>query len=835
MRSWMLLAACAPACVAGAFSDFLISQLDNLTVVQSTNSTFWRKVHDQSMCVPSLTEDRVGAIMVLVTEALATDSVAVISPPLAVPAPPLLLLLFSRRGRGADAPGPPPSVPPAGPLLPSSPQVEFPTLFEFLGLDARRKPISPPNACASPHHPYHEEAVKAIRDAALARLQEARSAAGRPGAASWATGERAVLVNSVAGILLDDAARNEYIVVFMPVLARKNLDAIFVAVVIVFLPKPPQYDAIPSPFFDTLHQVLVQHASIPTASMFYVNVTLGIGDDPKSIMFGRLPSHIFWTSQWAGNNTKVLSPVAMELTIHCATLKECLDRLHRNALTFHSLNLGDEVLSSRWLRAGWEYVREVISCFKLMPYTYGYDCRDVNGTTTPASYQECCRTALGHLALPARTFLALDWCEKTEGRLRDLLVNLDTIHSTILAINPLAETLLSLGNPFPRDLERWADDKAKKKFASETRDANRMINIPRGLLHIDQTALLPLTERLGEAYRVLHEQTLPALRQLDRHIADMVAYPIPSIAVDRAGRVVVVGRPPFDQVWVTETARVDGRRRRSVYYLPSNPRIFELLENMEHDLLMIGRHTHPTLLAVAEMGRQDHDLPLSRFDFGEGPEIETGSPPPSQEKVDKWYEEMGDKVTRVFNGKKMIMNQMRAKVRENYENRPVIRELRFLRDYFEAAVWTSAFQAVSDASITSHSMKRAKQALTVFQLTPQHGGISAWHGRTVSSSLSLSSSSSSSSPSSSSSSSSPSSSSLRIQDLGLGPTASSTLILCMDRGSILCDLSHAIFSMSRINVLSISESAEVEAEAEQTVGRAASQRNRLGRKSEIKR
>ncbi|KAK3365044.1 hypothetical protein B0T24DRAFT_638915 [Lasiosphaeria ovina] len=257
MRSRMLLAACAPVCVAGAFSDLLssysaipaimlgtkVSALQNGrctpdTVVQSTNSTFWRKVHDQSMCAPSLTKDHVGVIMVLAAEVLAAGSVAVILPPLTVPYIGASLVFWvgadwflpkvspssSSRTAGADDEVRRRLCHLQGRLFPSNPAMEPPTLFEFLGLDARRKPFWPPNECASPANRYHKDVVKAIQDAALARLEEARSAAGGPGAASWATDERARLVGSVAGILLDDAARYEYMVVFIPVLTGKNLD-----------------------------------------------------------------------------------------------------------------------------------------------------------------------------------------------------------------------------------------------------------------------------------------------------------------------------------------------------------------------------------------------------------------------------------------------------------------------------------------------------------------------------------------------------------------------------------------------------------------------------------
>lgn len=60
----------------------------------------------------------------------------------------------------------------------------------------------------------------------------------------------------------------------------------------------------------------------------------------------------------------------------------------------------------------------------------------------------------------------------------------------------------------------------------------------------------------------------------------------------------MVGNPPVGQVWVTPTAQVGGQLRRRVYYLPSVPRIFELLWNMEHELFMIRRHMAPMLTAV---------------------------------------------------------------------------------------------------------------------------------------------------------------------------------------------------------------------------------------------
>lgn len=71
--------------------------------------------------------------------------------------------------------------------------------------------------------------------------------------------------------------------------------------------------------------------------------------------------------------------------------------------------------------------------------------------TPPARYQDCSRTILEQLA-QATPLLHLDWHEMTDGILRDLLVDFNIAHSTIFAINTLAETILSLGNPFPENL-----------------------------------------------------------------------------------------------------------------------------------------------------------------------------------------------------------------------------------------------------------------------------------------------------------------------------------------------------------------------------------------------
>lgn len=88
-------------------------------------------------------------------------------------------------------------------------------------------------------------------------------------------------------------------------------------VAILCLPRTHRYDAIPSPLFDTLHRLLAQHASIPTASIFYVNVTAGFGGDAKPMTIRRLvielrrlardgaslPDAVVWNSILVGNDT----------------------------------------------------------------------------------------------------------------------------------------------------------------------------------------------------------------------------------------------------------------------------------------------------------------------------------------------------------------------------------------------------------------------------------------------------------------------------------------------------------------------------------------------------
>jgi hypothetical protein len=198
----------------------------------------------------------------------------------------------------------------------------------------------------------------------------------------------------------------------------------------------------------------------------------------------------------------------------------------------------------------------------------------------------------------------LDWHEKAEKMLQDLLSDLDNIHPAISAINMLAETLLSLGTPVPD--ERVLDFMGKDGAANRMRDVNRMINVPRGLVHIDQTVLLPFAERVREVYRTLHEQTLPGLRQLNHLVDEMLAHPIPLVAaVGRTGKLVVVGCPPVDQVWVTPMTGVDGQLRRRVYFLPPVSHAIRLFRDLEHELFMINRNITPMLDEVRTQSKKE--------------------------------------------------------------------------------------------------------------------------------------------------------------------------------------------------------------------------------------
>jgi hypothetical protein len=168
----------------------------------------------------------------------------------------------------------------------------------------------------------------------------------------------------------------------------------------------------------------------------------------------------------------------------------------------------------------------------------------------------------------------------------------------------LAETLLSLGTPVPD--ERVLDFMGKDGAANRMRDINRMINVPRGMVHIDQTVLLPFAERVREVYRTLHEQTLPGLRQLNHLVDEMLAHPIPLVAaVGRTGKLVVVGCPPVDQVWVTPMTGVDGELRRRVYFLPPVAHAIRLFRDLEHELFMINRNITPMLDEVRTQSKKE--------------------------------------------------------------------------------------------------------------------------------------------------------------------------------------------------------------------------------------
>lgn len=200
-------------------------------IVQSTNTTFWRKLQDQTICVPSCVKDPVGFRFVVTAETLAT----LIAYPYLTHqylAPSISFWLFADWY--LSLPETQPSSPRKSPqqvrrdlchlqnrLLPRHQPTEPPTLFEFLGLDASRHPFFPPNESASPANRYHEDAIRAIQDAAIDQYIEAKLATH-----GWLAEEakKARLIGSVATMLLDDMARYEYMVLFMPVLAGRRLD-----------------------------------------------------------------------------------------------------------------------------------------------------------------------------------------------------------------------------------------------------------------------------------------------------------------------------------------------------------------------------------------------------------------------------------------------------------------------------------------------------------------------------------------------------------------------------------------------------------------------------------
>jgi hypothetical protein len=134
------------------------------------------------------------------------------------------------------------------------------------------------------------------------------------------------------------------------------------SVAVLCLPRT-HYDAVPSPLFDTMHQLLVQHSSILNSSIFHVNVTLGFEGDIKPMTFRRLvveltrlcddgkrlPDVVLSNSKDAGNDTEVLGPVAEQLKAHYATLTERLHSLEdaKNRHIYFGM-----FYSAHWLSAG---------------------------------------------------------------------------------------------------------------------------------------------------------------------------------------------------------------------------------------------------------------------------------------------------------------------------------------------------------------------------------------------------------------------------------------------------------------------------------------------------
>ena len=101
----------------------------------------------------------------------------------------------------------------------SRPRAEPPTLFEYLGLDATKPPFWPPSGCTSPTSVHNQAAIQAILNVYKGRL-----AAFQDNHPDYSQHHAFGLMNAVAGCLLNDTMRTEYLAVFVPALVGQSFE-----------------------------------------------------------------------------------------------------------------------------------------------------------------------------------------------------------------------------------------------------------------------------------------------------------------------------------------------------------------------------------------------------------------------------------------------------------------------------------------------------------------------------------------------------------------------------------------------------------------------------------
>jgi hypothetical protein len=110
---------------------------------------------------------------------------------------------------------------------------------------------------------------------------------------------------------------------------------------------------------------------------------------------------------------------------------------------------------------------------------------------------------------------------------------------------------------------------------------------------LERTALAPLLDRLTKVYFKMRDEVNPQIQHLRDMLQDMASHPVPLVVFDKDGNVVgVKGGPPVDGVWALSTNVSDASPRGGyVYYLPSVPRIREILQDIRDELYIIQKKT----------------------------------------------------------------------------------------------------------------------------------------------------------------------------------------------------------------------------------------------------
>ena len=364
-------------------------------------------------------------------------------------------------------------------------------------------------------------------------------------------------------------------------------------------------DLVPSPIFDVMRDTLIKHASLIQPDMTEVRTTSGADSATVSLKQVLAEMDLLSSDGSLGFSSKHLVPLRGGDLDKGAISKLCLDLerhygrfqagVKKAAATFADLDVGlFEAGSYYWTNIGGVYVDWVD-----MDLGYiAFRCRpspeeSADGSPTwplPERHRSCSRDAIEKMYTGMHLFNATVLVE-AERNLGSFLSQAAAALDRLAAIEAVSERL-ARGTGVSLVVKRAEKGKISR-FNFDDRRTIHSASLPHDLRHLERTVLAPLLDRLTKAYLKMRDEVNPQMRQLRAMLRDMTSHPVPLVVFDTHGKVVGArGGPPVDGVWMLSANDSDASPRGiTVYYLPSVPRIREILRDIRAELRIITEKT----------------------------------------------------------------------------------------------------------------------------------------------------------------------------------------------------------------------------------------------------